>query len=127
MNVKGLTIGDKVQIDGLPHTIDGLAQSKGKWQFLSVESFAWIPLEMASPIFITQKFLEKNFDGDGFEYGIFEDYFNVTIREDNDGTYSFNYHITEMDLPDTSIANICYVHELQHALCSCGIEKELEL
>lgn len=78
------------------------------------------------PIPLTKEILEKNFEKKTL-YGIFDDYFDFEIREYNDSMYIINYHSCEMPIPDTQISDICFVHELQHALKFCGIEKEIEL
>ena len=129
MEITGLTIGDKLLLNGHPHTIQGLQIQHGNWMFYSKELQVWCSVKDAFPIFISQTFLAKNFDekNGGFKYGIFEDYFDLSIEEYNDGTYSIEYHITERSLPDTVISNVCYVHELQHALNHFGLSKELEL
>lgn len=80
----------------------------------------------AQPIPLTAEILEKNFEKKTL-YGIFDDYFDFEIREFNDSMYIVNYHCCEMPIPDTQISNICFVHELQHALRLCGVEKEIIL
>ena len=79
------------------------------------------------PIPLTGEILEKNFEKKGTRYGIFDDYFDFEVREYNDGMFIVNYHCCEMSLPDTQIASICHVHQLQHAMNICGVEKEITL
>lgn len=78
------------------------------------------------PITLTPEILEKN----GFEkktfYGIYDDYFDLDIREYSDGLYIVTYHSCEFNIPDQTI-HLSWVHELQHFMRHCGIEKEIEL
>ena len=82
-------------------------------------------VEKQEPIPITQDFLEKNFEKKTF-FGIFDDYFDLTIREYSDSLYIVDYHCCEMALPDQHVT-VCFVHELQHFLTHCGIDKEIIL
>ena len=82
--------------------------------------------DVYQPIPLTKEILEKNFDKKTM-YGVFDDYFDFEIREFSDSIYIVNYHSCEMPVPDTQIGGICFVHELQHALRLCGIEKEINL
>lgn len=77
------------------------------------------------PIPITKDFLEKNFEKKVL-FGIFDDYFDLEIHEINDGMFQVTYHSCEMSVPDQSMT-LCYVHELQHFMNHCGIEKEVVL
>ena len=89
------------------------------------------------PIPLTAEILEKN----GFEKLDFS-HFQIGDRRlvlDADGRWdgplSWHWVVTEMDtnakgqpvVLDYYIATINYVHELQHALRLCGIEKEITL
>lgn len=88
--------------------------------------------EEIDPIPLTAEILEKN----GFkvvnrvgrvEYTM-EDYFHVIeIYEYNDMTYWMHSESKEFNLPTARVININYVHELQHALRMCGVEKEIVL
>lgn len=84
---------------------------------------------------ITPEILEKN----GFEkrevrilagskthYCIVDDYFELAINEYTDSIWEVEYTNIEAHFP--LIRNLVgYVHELQHALRLCGIDKEIEL
>lgn len=93
--------------------------------------------KMLQPIPITPEILEKN----GFEKLDFS-HFQIGDRRlvlDADGRWdgplSWHWVVTEMDtnakgqpvVLDYYVATINYVHELQHALRICGIEKEIVL
>lgn len=87
------------------------------------------------PIPLTPEILEKN----GFEkrevrilagskthYCIVDDYFELAINEYTDSIWEVEYTNIEAHFP--LIRNlVCYVHELQHALRLCEIDKEIEL
>lgn len=77
------------------------------------------------PIPLTTEILEKNFEKKTF-YGIYDDYFDLDIREYSDGLYIVTYHSCEFNIPDQTI-HLSWVHELQHFMRHCGIEKEIEL
>lgn len=77
------------------------------------------------PIPLTPEILEKNFEKKTF-YGIFDDYFDLDIREYSDGLYIVTYHSCEFNIPDQTI-HISWVHELQHFLNHCGITHEIKL
>lgn len=83
--------------------------------------------EYIEPIPLTAEILEKNgwkyenyaneYSTEGEEYFVYED-FDIYIN--NDG----KFQITSMD---TININLDYVHQLQHALKLCGINKTIEL
>ena len=78
------------------------------------------------PIPITKEWLEKNFEYRGDNIGIFEDYFDFFISELQDGIWVLLYSSCEFILPDERV-HVSYIHELQHVLRHCGIEKELKM
>ena len=77
------------------------------------------------PIPITAEILEKNFEKKTF-YGIYDDYFDLYLREYSDSIYVATFHNCEMSFPDQSIT-LSFVHELQHFMNHCGIKKEIKL
>ena len=77
------------------------------------------------PIPLTPEILEKNFEKKTF-YGIYDDYFDLDIREYSDGLYIVTYHSCEFNIPDQTI-HLSWIHELQHFMRHCGIEKEIKL
>ncbi len=83
--------------------------------------------EHLEPIPLTAEILEQNgFKKKGHRYGIYDDYFDFEMYEYNDGTWIVTYHCCEMQLPDEQLL-VCYVHQLQHFMRHCAIEKELRL
>ena len=75
------------------------------------------------PIPLTLEILEKN----GFEY--VESWNEFWHRADGTGESDFQLAIEGGDFIISGVVNarIRYVHQLQHALKLCGIEKEIEL
>lgn len=118
MNVKNLMVGDWYTWE---------AEEK-KYPFqVTKETFKLLDEDIANfqPIPLTPEILEKNFQKD-------PDYINTYwrpdcrkfcfVKESDDWYFAFRYkggHIC--------IAECNYVHELQHILKSCGIEKEIVL
>ncbi len=79
------------------------------------------------PIPLSAEILEQNgLEKKDHRYGIYDDYSDFEIYEYNDGTWLVSYHCCEMSLSDEQLL-ICYVHQLQHFVRHCGIEKEIEL
>lgn len=94
----------------------------------------WLPATDFSPIPLTEEILKKNFNFDpNNSEGAFEhywwsnDYIEVTITEYTDGLWKVEVDEIEMaDLPTWKMY-VSHVHELQHALRLCGIDKEITL
>lgn len=115
-------------LDGLPserlHTAECIIPNKDGGYGIASR-----PVETCLPIAITPEILEKN----GF---VTSRTFNSVKRCDTD-VYCIVYCIENghlnivtktddlCDLDDNHIYNIRYVHQLQHALRLCGIEKEI--
>ena len=78
------------------------------------------------PIEITEDWLEKNFERGGNYIGIYDDYFDFYIRPIQDGIWMLTYSSCEMSLPIESVT-VSWVHELQHFLTHCCIDKELKM
>lgn len=77
------------------------------------------------PIPLTPEILEKNgFENRGAQF--FCDSIGMIWWKDN--IFMFSKYTRHEDLPTENVSiNIGYVHELQHALRLCGIEKEIVL
>lgn len=84
------------------------------------------------PIPLTPEILEKN----GFKrvrdklgrvfYSIADDYFDLTIDEITDSIWCIEYDDLEAHFP-TCRNLVAHVHELQHVLRLCGVEKEITI
>ena len=83
--------------------------------------------KLLQPIPLTPEILEKNgFKKEGRYFIIEDDYYDVSIREITDSIWRVKYCNTEFSAFDC-ILHIAFIHELQHALRLCGIEKEIVL
>ena len=123
---------------------DWVNLSKGGWsenrqvELIDIEMIAE-SVYLAEPLPITLEILEKNgFENDFYEEESVADYHTIRLEG-----YSLRHNIGEADgylvtwcnggINVTTDLNGCvqkdisYVHELQHALRLCGIEKEIEL
>lgn len=86
-----------------------------------------------SPIPLTAEILEKNFltqRGEWTEpvlYFFGDEYIEVCIKEYTDGIWEVVIDEVEMSCLPTWKMFVCNVHELQHALQLCNIDKEIKL
>ena len=92
------------------------------------------PIRTIQPIPLTAEILEKN----GFErttcgvdsiiytFSDDDEYYALAIDEYTDSIWRVEYTNCEMSFPLVRIM-VLFVHELQHALRLCGIEKDIEL
>lgn len=127
LQAKDLMVGDFVINTDFERnvidTIDTIEQTR-VWL---TNGRTYVPIEFISPIPITPKILEKN----GF-----------VLKEEEKGAYGVDIapYYTRDDVPFEVFCdgepfaiwfkdpiNIKYVHQLQHALHLCGIEKEIVL
>ena len=78
--------------------------------------------EHLEPIPITEKILEKNFGEkiDG-EYFYADEYYEIYIKEISDSIWKIDYECVEMNGIPRQSNNVCFVHELQHALRLFGL------
>lgn len=134
MDAKDLMIGDWVLHDSKPKTVDVIWGKKVSlndptqvWGSIYTDKFNDDDIE---PILLTSKILEENgfdvSDKEVMQYHFEEDgekyHFSLRQMYNKDGKphgYSF-YAFNVLTLLD-------YVHQLQHALRLCGINKEIEI
>lgn len=85
--------------------------------------------KMLQPIPLTTEILEKNFSRPLFSRCFFDgnDFYELMIHEVNDGTWIIKHDNIEFSHIPRQQVLVGYVHELQHALRLCGIEKEIVL
>ena len=121
-----LMLGDWVMHDGKPKKVDVIWSAKQvslydpskDWGSIYTDKHSTDEIE---PIPLTTDILNKNFPD--LRYGI------AWYWDDEKSTDSNEvYEIRTYDLDDIELnTSICYVHELQHILNLCGIEKEIVL
>lgn len=123
MKAKDLMIGDWVFINNLPIKVTDIDESEGinrEWIGGAVcEDAGCISWEYIKPIPLTPEILEKNgwyLDEIDGSYRHYDNHFWIGGRNAPFGIMVSNLY-----------QDINYVHELQHALKLCGIEKEIVL
>lgn len=121
MKAKDIMIGDWVANENERLQVYSIGQNSVVFPDKSVAH-----QDFLQPIPLTAEILEKNeFEKKTF-YGIYDDYFDLDIREYSDGLYIVTYHSCEFNIPDQTI-HLSWVHELQHFMRHCGIDKEIVL
>lgn len=126
MNTRELQLGDWVCYRrDFPDKIDGISVG-GNSVHLSKDG--WQPISAIEPIPLTPEILEKNFkelfQGIKLMYQLKGPY----CAMNEDGQWVFG--LVKVDGENSArypLVRILFVHELQHALRLCGIEKEIEL
>lgn len=122
MKATDLMIGDWVEFPHGKDTVQEITYVCGKGYCISFAASATLfkfPIADVEPITLTAEILDKNFREDkqwGGNGWFINDH--IHIYQTTVGVYNIQY---------VEIVDICYVHELQHALRLCGIEKTIEL
>ena len=78
------------------------------------------------PIPLTPEILEKNFELKGERYYCGDEFNDIDINEYTDGLWEVTVWNVEIGMLDCK-AYVCCVHELQHVLRLCEIDKEIEI
>ena len=136
MKANELMIGDWVLYNGQPKVvqmIDGYGTTELENEILC-NGMYHNPIEV-SPIPLTAEILEKNgfvkMDGDHYRYFLaYDNNYYVGFESVNYYTDACFCNVTKECSDGTQAQSKCvykYVHELQHAMRLCGIEKEIEL
>ena len=146
MKAKELMIGDLVQSFPYQCIVDGIIclrevhTADEKWMaivHLGGNKYEQVKVDILEPIPLTPEILEKN----GFErkmryIPIYEGYKYYVIDRGNDVCIEYDgmrislvllYECYTGSIESNGICPLDYVHELQHALKLCGIEKEIVL
>jgi len=123
MKANELMIGDWVLFDHNPVRVAILGAAQDSLGLAVGDNVFGQPYSIIEPIPLTAEILEKNgFDMDDYTVHFKEDehYMLELVFEDDELKWTINCN-------EYTIMNFEYVHELQHALRLCGIEKEIEL
>lgn len=117
MKANELMIGDWVFFDGNPVKVAILGAAESCLGLRAGENVFGQPFVMIDPIELTPEILEKNFRRDTTWTGAYylNDHVHIYYDKDDD-LWTIQY---------MEIADLRYVHELQHALRLCGFEKEI--
>lgn len=136
MKANEITIGDWVLVNDTSHPnpmqVDGIYKKGGAY-YAVLSEYLSADVDMIEPIRLTREILEKNgFDGMPYAYLKIEDdkwleyyYYEHRLRYFWSGIDEWQNHtkIQELKFQCTCM----YVHELQHALRLCNIDKTIEL
>ena len=130
MKANELMIGDWVQ-DITPVVIDAIS-NEDICTYRAEQGYITANPSNLKPIPLTAEILEKNgferrkLDGGAEEFVIADDYYDIVVYEWSDSIWVFRYESCEMNIPHEQ-RTFSYVHNLQHALRECGIDKEIVL
>ena len=126
LKVTDLMVGDWVMSFGAPHKVVGIRTDMFEPHIRTDMSDTWYEEgieNLLEPITLTPEILEKNgLANDPYGCHFKEDeYMELEISAEEEGIYwTINYN-------EYAILKLKYVHQLQHALRLCGINKEIEL
>ena len=131
IRVTDLMVGDLVLHDGKVIRVDAVHKRKIGYH-KTKDKLTWLFSGQFDPIFLTTSILEKN----GFlldevikEYCIYNGIDNrVSLHNDKEYMNSVNewhVHIDSEDYCSIASCELTYVHELQHILRLCKIDKEI--
>ena len=130
MKAKELMIDDWVRFEhsDLCHKVYAVQGKSAK-----VDKQYWYKADKLHPVPLTAEILDKNYeevcrskDGTSYEWGWCVETGYVEISKSEDAYGVSRYYLTAND-GEYRVMLIRYVHELQHALRLCGIDKEIEL
>lgn len=129
MKAAELMVGNWVLINGTPRKIqavDGVDDEiMADDELYTLAEDRYHSEDKVECVPINRKILEKNFEKKTF-YGIYDDFFDLDIREYSDGIYIVTYHCCEMNIPDQTV-HVSWVHELQNFMNHCCIEHDIKL
>lgn len=131
MIVCELMVGDLVLHDGKVIRVDAVHKRKIGYH-KTKDKLTWLFCGQFDPIFLTPSILEKNgfIKGDTMDLGD-EIYcvklFNIHYDNEERQFWVCNFFESEYGTEINDIFQIKYVHELQHALRLCKVDKEIVL
>lgn len=135
MKATELMIGDWVMFNHNPVRVAILGAADKSIGLAAGKNVFGQPFSMIDPIPITAEILEKN----GFKKQYGNDWCYYKYKDDDTSKESLYYILYDIDSLYLEIAaftnasgeynrmGVCYVHELQHTLKLCGIDKEIDL
>ena len=129
MNANELMIGDYViNTEFDKNKVEKVKIIEGTRVWLSDEN-EYTPIVYIHPIELTMEILLKNGFTKKSDYKctLYEDYYELYAWEYNDGMWQICGHSSEFAGVHYQQVDVCYVHELQHALRLFGFGKEIEL
>ena len=120
MRARDLMMGDYISVkpSGMPIKVAAVHHKKVAYHAI-INRLAWVRESLLEPILLTPEVLEKN---DWEERPTGYVFYTDEKRYDNSLWYIFG---SNTFVVNTAEFQIKYVHELQHALRLCGIDKEI--
>ena len=124
MKVSDICVGDWIE-DGYKKsqvtsiTCDGIVETTAA--ISNIEVIDAIPL--TEEILVKNGFVEVELTD---SYELNTDYYEIEVWNYSDGLWVVIVHWIEFSSTPESKATVSYVHQLQHLLRLCGIEKEIE-
>lgn len=130
MKASELMVGDLVLHDGKVIRVDSVHKRKIGYH-KTKDKLTWLFSGQFEPIFLTPSILEKNgFEDQGFrhhdEYNGIDD--RVVLSNERERMNSVNewyVHIDSIYYCTIASCELTYLHELQHLLKLCNIDKEI--
>jgi len=136
MKIKELMIGDWIEVNEIKSRVFELAYNRVEHEMTigildpNNEIYScYEGYDHIEPIPLTGTILEAN----GFEtrgtrthYYIKDDYYDMELDEYSDGVWLVSFMSRDYSLPLEQLS-MSYVHEFQHFLRFCAIEKDIEL
>ena len=123
MKAKDLMIGDIVSVTPSSMLIRIAAIHRKKVAYHACNnSFSWVRVGLLQPILLTPEILKKNFPSTTDWYFIGTDKFCFRIDKYKD---KWDLYFGRDGKGTNLQIKINYIHELQHALRLCGINKEI--
>lgn len=135
MKPEELQLGDIVTTtpSGMPIKVVAIHRKKVAYHACT-DRFSWVRIGLLQPIPLTAEILGKNFKSKELPddpYGAYffggNDYIEVNIKEYTDGLWQVDVDEIEMGGMRGWRMYVSYVHELQHIIRLCEIDKEIEL
>lgn len=129
MKVCELMVGDLVLHDGKVIRVDAVHKRKVGYH-KTKDKLTWLFSGQFEPIFLTTSILEKNgFEDQGFRHhnelnGIDDRVVLSNERERMNSVNEWYVHIDSIYYCTIANCELTYVHELQHLLRLCKIDKE---
>lgn len=135
LQAKDLMIGDWVQLNGKPMQVGriNLISVNGKPAFCCGSPHIWSYNNDFNPIPLTQEILEKNgfgkliADSKYVTYTTLNNKISCTLVKETKQWMLTIGAAGSVKKKFVEVSCVDFVHELQHALRLCGIEKEIEL
>ena len=128
MKAKDLMIGDYVQVSPSMMPIKIAATHQGSVAYYGSNILNWVREALLEPIELTPEILEKNLESESNIFGLQTYRLNENFNLENRGDrFCLVRKCNDYNSSTFWICDLVYLHQLQHALRFCEIEKEIDL